>query len=289
MVKSRGHSPPLISEICNTMNDFVEQMKIELTLRNYSPKTIKSYYRCVREFSAFLKGAEPDDGVAAREFLIAQKSRPIAAQTFNLYVNALRYLYKNILKKFLRIEIKSARRPTRLPVALTKSEVEAAINSINNIKHRLLVSLSYGAGLRVSESVNIRVCDVNIEESTLFIHEAKGRKDRITIIPKKLINDVIQFMAGKKPHDPLFDSERGGKLSSRSAQKVFERARIKAGITKAATFHSLRHSFATHLIENGVDIRHIQELLGHASIITTQRYTHVARKTLKLITSPLDL
>ncbi len=270
------------------MNDFVGQLKTELLLRNYSPKTILAYCRCIREFVGFLQEKLPDDGHLVREFLIKMKERPIASQTFNLYVNSIRFFYKNILKKHLVVEVKNARRVHRLPVVLSKEEIELLLNVTTNRKHRLLLALAYGAGLRVSEVIKLRVCDVDIAQSTLFVHEGKGRKDRVTLLPQKLKNDVVQYMAGKNPLDFVIMSERGGRLTDRSAQHVFSNALEKSKITKNATFHSLRHSFATHLIENGVNLRYVQELLGHSSILTTQRYTHVTQHSILQIRSPFD-
>ena len=150
----------------------------------------------------------------------------------------------------------------------------------------MLVSLAYGAGLRVSEAVNLKVRDLNLEELTIHIRQAKGKKDRLTLIPEKLVNDLKNLMAGKDGGEYAFASERGGKLTDRTAQAVFEHALKKSGIKKGATFHSLRHSFATHLLENGTDVRYVQELLGHANIRTTQIYTHVTNPAIKNIKSP---
>lgn len=150
-----------------------------------------------------------------------------------------------------------------------------------------MLALAYGAGLRVSEVINLHVRDLNITELSLVVRSGKGNKDRISILPEKLGNDLQNLMAGKSPDDYLFESERGGKLTTRTAQTVFVRSLKLAGIRKKATFHSLRHSFATHLLENGVDVRYIQQLLGHASITTTQLYTKVTNPALRKIRSPL--
>jgi len=147
--------------------------------------------------------------------------------------------------------------------------------------------LSYGAGLRISEVVNLKVKDINLEELTIHLKNAKGKKDRITIFPEKIKNDLQNLITSKNLNDYLFESERGGKLTERTAQKIFEKALQQSGIKKEATFHSLRHSFATHLLENGVDVRYVQELLGHQNIRTTQRYTQVTNPKLKNIKSPL--
>ena len=147
--------------------------------------------------------------------------------------------------------------------------------------------MAYGAGLRISEVVNLKVKDVNLEELTIYLKNAKGKKDRITIFPEKIKTYLQNLIAGKNPNDYLFESERGGKLTERTAPKVFENAQRQSGIKKEATFHSLRHSFATHLLENGVDVRYVQELLGHQNIRTTQIYTQVTNPKLKNIKSPL--
>jgi len=151
----------------------------------------------------------------------------------------------------------------------------------------LIISLSYGAGLRISEAQNLKVKDIDFDELTIHIKNAKGKKDRITILPEKIKNDLQKALSFKDQNDFIFESERGGKLSTRTLQKIFEKALMKTGIKKPATFHSLRHSFATHLLENGTDIRYVQELLGHQNIRTTQIYAHVTNPNLKNIKSPL--
>ena len=185
------------------------------------------------------------------------------------------------------IDIRFAKKSKKLPIVLSRDEINGLINSISNHKHKLLVSLAYGAGLRISEVLSIKVGDVDLNELQLHIKEAKGMKDRITVLSEKLCNDLEVMMAGKGAGDYVFNSERGGKLSVRTAGKIFKNALMKAGIKKDATFHSLRHSFATHLIENGTNIRYVQSLLGHSSIKTTELYTKVTSLGLRGIKSPL--
>ncbi len=185
------------------------------------------------------------------------------------------------------MKVPFSKKPKKLPIVLTLKEIKKIIETINNPKHKLLITLSYGAGLRVSEAVSLKVKDVQPEELTLHIKQAKGKKDRLTVMPKKLKNELELLIAGKNINDYLFESQRGGKLTTRTAQKIFEKALKKSGVKKEASFHSLRHSFATHLLENGVDIRCVQELLGHKNIRTTQRYTQVTNPQLKNIKSPL--
>ncbi len=171
---------------------------------------------------------------------------------------------------------------------LSRQEIEKIINTITNPKHKLIIALAYGCGLRVSEVVNLKVKDINLNEFTVHLKGAKGNKDRITILPEKFKADIINNLANKTGNEYFFISQMGGKLSERTAQIIFEKSLKMANIQKEATFHSLRHSFATHLLENGVDVRYVQELLGHANIKTTQIYTKVTNPSLKKIKSPLD-
>ncbi len=186
-----------------------------------------------------------------------------------------------------KINLKFARRSKKLPIVLSREEIKNIIDAIRNPKHKLIISLAYGAGLRISEVISLKVKDVNLEELTIHLKNAKGKKDRITIFPEKIKNDLQNLIAGKNLNDYLFESERGGKLTERTAQKVFENALRRASIKKDATFHSLRHRFATHLLENGVDVRYVQELLGHRNIRTIQVYTQVTNPKIKNIKSPL--
>jgi len=192
-----------------------------------------------------------------------------------------------ILRKDWNVPFPYARRHKKLPVVLSREEISKIIDATKNSKHKMMISLAYGAGLRVGEVIKIQAKDLNLNELTLLISEAKGGKDRISVLPEKLRNDLQNMVAGKAGDQYLFESERGGKLTTRTAQVVFARSLKLAGILKAATFHSLRHSFATHLLENGVDVRYIQKLLGHASITTTQLYTKVTNPLLRKIRSPL--
>ncbi len=269
------------------MENYIEQLDRELRLRNYSRKTRESYCRCVNEYLAFVETPLPYQQKRIEDFLLVKQEKSLSPQTINLSLNAIKHFYREILGVRSTIDIKFAKRSKKLPVVLSRQEIQSLLATITNAKHKLMVALAYGAGLRVSEIINLCVADVLIDELTLHIKEAKGKKDRITLIPEKLKNDLYAVLAGKESDDIVFGSERGGKLTTRTAQKIFEHALQKSGIKKPATFHSLRHSFATHLLENGVDVRYVQELLGHANIRTTQLYTQVTNPMLKNIKSPL--
>lgn len=261
----------------------------ELRLRRYSPATIRNYLQCLRAYFCFYNTGNYRwvDLSSIRSFLLEKESRGYASQTINLYLNAIKFYYHQVVRTKFRIDIKMAKRSKKLPVILSRGEIRRLIDAIANSKHRLLISLAYGAGLRVSEVVGLKIKDVDFENGFIHLKEAKGAKDRVTLIPEK-IRDALQTMVvGKGGGDWLFPSERGGNLSRRTAQKVFENALRRADIQKDATFHSLRHSFATHLLENGTDVRYVQALLGHANIRTTQLYTQVTSPALQSIKSPL--
>lgn len=272
------------------MDVYLKKLEDELRLRNYSPKTVKSYICCVAEYLRF-KGSNFDkvDIDFIKQFLLTKVDEGKSSQTTNQSLQAINFFCWNVLKYRNKIDIKFAKTTSKLPIVLSRDEIQLILNNISNEKHFLMVTLAYAGGLRVSEITNLKVKDVNIDELIIHIKGAKGNKDRITVFPEKLKNKIEKFIGGKNSNDFVFASERGGKLTERTAQKVFENALKKSGIKKEATFHSLRHSFATHLLENGVDVRYVQELLGHANIRTTQIYTKVTNPALRKIKSPLDL
>lgn len=268
--------------------NYLDKTRQELFLRNYSPKTIKSYLPCLLRYFNFIKNdIEIANEEKIKEFLFYLKNKNYSPQTINLYLNAIKFFYCEVIKSPVKIDIRFSKKSQKLPIVLSREEIAVIIDNLQNKKHRLLISLSYGAGLRVSEVVALRVKDLNLPELTMHLKEAKGKKDRLTIIPQKLITELSVITAGRSPDDFVFASERGGRLTERTAQKIFENGLKRAGIKKDATFHSLRHSFATHLLENGTDVRFVQELLGHANIRTTQIYTHVTNPSIKNIKSPL--
>jgi len=277
------------------LQELLKKIENELRLRNYSRRTIKSYVLCLKEYFLFAKNiSDKPDIPLIKNYLLAKQEKGMSSQTINLYLNAIKHFYRDIAKSKDRVDVKFAKRSEKLPVVLSRVEINTIINNIKNVKHKLMVALAYGAGLRVSEVVNLKVKDIDMSELVVHLKGAKGNKDRITIFPEKLKADLHEIIALRDRNDYIFASERGaclparqGKLTERTAQKVFENALGRANIKKDATFHSLRHSFATHLLENGVDVRYVQELLGHQNIRTTQLYTKVTNPSLKNIKSPL--
>jgi site-specific recombinase XerD len=260
-----------------------------LRLRNYSPKTRKAYLLYIRDYITCSKRSRiKSKQKAIEEFLLDKHRRKQSPQTINLALNAIKFLYAEVLKDPQRIDLKFAKRNKKLPIVLSRAEIKKIIQATENSKYRLMISLGYACGLRVSEVVNLKVADLDIDELVVHIKGAKGKKDRVSILPEKLQNDLRNLIAGKNAKDFVFESNRGGKLTTTSLQKMFRKSLQKAQVQKPATFHSLRHSFATHLLENGVDVRYVQELLGHANIRTTQIYTKVTNPKLKNIKSPLE-
>lgn len=265
-----------------------------MKLRNYSRRTVKAYLGCLRGYFLYCMGLHLTEEVLGewsrervRAFLLLKIDAGKSSSTVNVYLNSILFLYREVLKVVGKVDLKFGKREQRLPVVLSHGEIVRMLEGTANFKHRLMLAVAYGAGLRVSEVVNLRVRDLDFEGGLITVRQGKGNKDRVTVLPEKIVEDVQKLIIGRAAGDFVFGSNRGGKLSTRSAQKVFAQALVRAGIGKAAAFHSLRHSFATHLLEHGVDVRYVQELLGHSNIRTTQRYTHVSRKAIRGIESPL--
>lgn len=271
-----------------SLQELMRKTENLLKLRNYSRKTMKSYMLYIKEYLSFAnKKKIKEKHKAIESFLLEKYEQEKSPQTINVALNSIKFFYHEVLGYKTIINFKYAKRNKKLPIVLSKDEIKNIISQIKNFKHRLMISLGYAAGLRVSEVINLRVKDIDLQELIIHIKNAKGGKDRITVFPEKLKEDFTFLLREKRNDDLIFESSRGGKLTTRTAQIVFEKGLKVAGIKKDATFHSLRHSFATHLLENGVDVRYVQELLGHANIRTTQIYTHVTNPNLKNIKSPL--
>jgi len=201
----------------------------------------------------------------------------------------VRYYYMNVVGDTKRgTFIERPRKETKLPLVLSKAEIAALLKAPSNLKHRAMLALAYSGGLRVSEVLAIRPEDLLFDRGLLRVRGGKGNKDRTTLLGRSTTELLRNAMEHDRPTDHLFTGQNGGAYSARSLQKVLEAALSKAGITKPATMHTLRHSFATHLLEQGTDLRYIQALLGHASSKTTEIYTHVSTRYLQGIINPMD-
>ena len=270
--------------------DPLYNLEQELRIRGFSPKTIKSYVLYNKLFLQFTdkspKLVTNDD---IRQYLISLKDKDCANSTLNVALNALKFYYRQILKRKFFFDIKGAKKTNYLPTILSKEEIERMLEKTTNPKHNFLISLMYSAGLRVSETIKIRMCDFDLDRKMIMVRQGKGGKDRCTLLSEKLIPTLQKQLTLKKPNDYLFTGAGGqGHLTAESAEKIVKKAVELAGIAKKVSCHSLRHSFATHLLEAGTSIRYIQELLGHARLETTQIYTRVANTNLQTIKSPLD-
>jgi len=271
-----------------TIEEVLHITRREIRLRNFSRSTLKTYLCELRAYLLY-KGGKFDvlDVEGVKDYLYGKREDGLSGSTVNLSLCAIKFFYNEVLKCDTDFGIKFARRPKLLPVVLSRREIVMVLSQLKNRKHRVIVSLAYGSGLRVGEIPNLKVRDVNLAEGIIHIRHAKGDKDRVTIVPEKLKNKLLGFIVGKEPSDFLFYSARGNKIGTRTLQKVFTAAVKRAGITSGASFHSLRHSFATHLLANGTDIRYVQVLLGHSSIKTTQIYTQVTAPMIQKVVSPL--
>lgn len=259
-----------------------------MRIHGYSNRTIDSYTDALSRITKYYH-KNPDDVSEndLRKFLDIQAKAGKSPYTLNQYHVALKFFQTKIINKEWKSKLGYAKRHIKIPTVLSNEEVYRIVHEITNHKHRIMILLAYGAGLRVSELINLRVQDLDLEADKIVVRGGKGNKDRITILPEKLVDNIRNIKAGKNLIDYVFESERGGKLTARTIQRVFSRAIAKSGVSKKASFHSLRHSFATQLLEKGVDIRYIQMLLGHASVATTQIYTKVSQVNLLNIKSPL--
>ncbi len=262
----------------------LEQLKTELKLRGFSPLTVRNYSFFVDKFlkrsnKPALELTEQD----ARSYL-SELFDSKSKNTIMLAAAALKFFYVEILKKDFS-QIKMPKKEKRLPEVLTKEEVRMLINSADNEKSRLIVSLLYSGGLRVSELVNLKVNDINLNERIGWVRKGKGSKDRVFTVSEFLARDLEGYL---KRRQNVYVFSKDGPLTTRNIQKIIKGMRERANINKKVTPHTLRHSFATHLLEQGTDIRLIQSLLGHSSLNTTQVYTHVSTDQIKKIKNPLE-
>jgi integrase/recombinase XerD len=267
-------------------------MKRKLEIARYSPNSINTYLNATKQLFLHFPAKHPndlrtEDIEAYQHFLAAE--RKASNSYLNQVVNAVRYYYKDVLGDARRVTFIERPRPERkLPSVLSEEEVTAILRSVDNLKHQCILMLIYSAGLRLGELIGLQRTDIIPERKQVVIRSGKGRKDRITILSAKVLDRLDAYLEEYRPKHYLFEGQNGGAYSDTSVQAIFKHAKAKAGITAPATVHTLRHSFATHLLEKGTDLRYIQTLLGHSSSKTTEIYTHVSTKAIGNIRSPLD-
>ncbi len=263
----------------------LEKLKSELKLRGFSPMTVRNYAFFVDKFMKF-SNKDPtelteDDAKLYLSELFETKSK----NTIMLAAAALKFFFGEILKKDFS-GVKVPKKDKKLPEVLTRDEVKKLIDSTDTKKSKLIISLLYSSGLRVSEIVSLKPSDIDFEENVGWVRKGKGSKDRVFVLADSLSKEITDYM--KKRADNKYVFSKNQPLTTRNIQKIVKNVREKAGISKKITPHTLRHSFATHLLEGGTDIRLIQTLLGHSSLNTTQIYTHVSSDQLKKVANPYD-
>ena len=266
--------------------EVIDKLKAELKIRGFSPLTVRNYSFFVQKFleksNKKSEDLNEDDVKLYLSELFDTKSR----NTIMLAAASLKFLYSEVLGKDFS-KIKMPKKEKRLPEVLNKEEVKNLIDSSDNTKSRLIISLLYSSGIRVSELVNLKLDDLNLGDKTGWVRKGKGNKDRLFTLSENLSNELKEYIdtrcVGNKY---IFSKDKP--LTTRNIQKIIKGTRFRAKINKKVTPHTLRHSFATHVLEQGTDIRVIQALLGHSSLSTTQVYTHISSEQLKKVANPLD-
>lgn len=289
----RGAKTVLEEKISAEAVEKIEKFRFWLHSRRYSPSTINTYLDSIRtflRFYAFKKIQEIDNNDLIRfnnEYILANN---YSASFQNQVVNAVKLFFKTIENSPLDIDaIPRPKRAKKLPNVLSKEEVKAILDTPTNIKHKAMLSLIYACGLRCGEILSLKPNDIDSKRNILHVKNAKGQKDRIVPLSEKIIVLLREYYKATKPKYYLFEGQtKGNRYDARSLQNVLKQSIAKTKITKPVTLHWLRHSYATHLLESGTDLRYIQEILGHNSSKTTEIYTHVSTKSLQQIKSPFD-
>ena len=268
---------------------FLKKLVVELKISKNSAFTVRNYVFANESLLDFCNKSADEISSDDVKLFMAEKLTDKSSSSIILFLAAIKFAYSSILGFDPTVSIKRPKKEKRIPTVLSKEEVKKLLGSLSNKKSWLMVSLIYGCGFRVSELVNLKVDDLDFSEGIGHARQAKGRKDRVFNIPNFLVNELKGWVVCQKKVGSvyLFSGPRGS-LSTRNIQKIVHNAAIKAGLKKEVHPHTLRHSFATHLLEDGVDIRMIQELLGHADLSTTQIYTHISNEQLKKIKSPIE-
>lgn len=268
--------------------EFLKKLEVELKISKNSNYTIRNYLNANERLIDFANKPPRELKEDDVKLFIAENLTNKAATSIILFLAAIKYATTTLLKKDITLSIKRPKKEKHIPLTLSKDEIKKLLQEIKTEKSKLMISLMYACGFRVSELVNLKIVDLNFSEMIGHVRQSKGNKDRLFNIPEFLKEDLENHIEKQRAKKELFlFTGRNGKLSTRNLQKIVSLASKRAGL-KEAHCHTLRHSFATHLLEDNIDIRKIQELLGHADLSTTQIYTHVSNEELKKIKSPID-
>ena len=274
------------------MGKLRDQMLVDLQLSGIKPRTQKNYLREVENLAKYFNRSPEELGeTELKEYLLYLiNKRHLSEGTFRFYVAGLKFFYRTTLKRDWPVEkIKCPRSKRKLPVVLVLSEVNAIFSVTKNLKHKVILMITYSSGLRASETARLKLTDIDSKRMTVKVNDGKGGKDRYSILSKTTLEHLRQYWKKYRPTEWLFEGQKKDEhITVHSIQLMFYAARKRAGITKPASVHTLRHSFATHLIEAGTSLHHVQLLLGHRSPTTTTVYLHVSRLNLSQVISPLD-
>lgn len=268
------------------------KMLDDMRLRGFSPSTLESYSMHVRQFQGFFDAPLATLGESqVREYLLVVIAKGVSSSYVNGCYSALKFLYETTLGREWNMKhVPRSRKESKLPVALSKSEVMAVLDATQNLKHRTMLTVTYDAGLRVSETVKLQVRDIDSTNMQIFVRQGKGKRDRLTLLSQPTLLLLREYWKAYHPDEWLFPGyDKSMHLSSRTIQRVFWESKNKAGITKDVSIHCLRHSFASHLLEAGTDLFRIQQLLGHGNLSTTAKYLHLMRMDLLGVKSPMVL
>lgn len=289
-----------LSPLEETYNDYSFREEIELPdaylqrlqQKRYSESTIRVYCSYFKDFMRYFKGDELSEITVeqASSYILELVNKGISVSQQNQRINAIKFYYEKVLgREKLLFSIERPRTERKLPSVLSKDEIKRIISACKNLKHKCILSLIYSAGLRRSELINLKITDIHSDRGVIRIESAKGKKDRYSLLAASLLGLLREYYKQYRPQFWLFEGMVAGRpYSATSIACILERSSIKAGIKRKVTPHVLRHSFATHLLEQGTDLRYIQELLGHNSSKTTEIYTHVSKKYIENIKNPLD-
>jgi integrase/recombinase XerD len=274
------------------MSTLREQMLADLQLKGLTPKTQKIYLREVSNYAKYFNRSPEQLGEKElREYLLyLLNEKKLSKGTYRFYYQGLKFLYKNTLKREEVVEkIRCPRGKKKLPVVLDLAEVKTLLSVMENLKHRAILMITYSAGLRISETARLKVSDIDSKRMMVRVQQGKGGNDRYTILSQTALECLRQYWRSYRPKEWLFEGQnKDTHICISSIRQIFLEAKERAGITKPVSPHTLRHSFATHLIEAGTSLHHVQLLLGHRSPTTTTVYLHVSRMNLAQVTSPLD-
>ena len=274
------------------IREAIEAIEKRLKIKRYSRSTIRTYRSLLTKFFNFYSDMEIDkiNREDIQRYLLHLIDNGYSESLQNQAINAIKFFYEQVLDNPRTIyKAERPKREKRLPIVLSPEEVRSIFDQIDNIKHRTILMVIYSSGLRISELLNLKINDIDSKRMLIHIKGSKGKKDRLVILSEVALKMLRKYYIDYKPKYWLFEGANGGIYSSSSCQAILKRAVSSAGIKKHVTLHTLRHSFATHLLENGTDLRYIQSLLGHNSSRTTEIYTHVSQTHLQKIKSPLDL